>query len=106
MEFRRVLFRSLMDIQMPEMDGYQATARLRSQARFAKLPIVAMTAHATIEERQRCIGGGKNAHGATPIAPAALYDALRHYCATGPAGERPETKAPAEADAAGLPRVD
>ena len=72
----------LMDIQMPEMDGYQATARLRSQARFAKLPIVAMTAHATIEERQRCVAAGMNDHVAKPIDPAALYDALRHYCTT------------------------
>jgi two-component system sensor histidine kinase/response regulator len=38
--------------QMPEMDGYQATAKLRSDTRFATLPIIAMTAHATIEERQ------------------------------------------------------
>jgi two-component system sensor histidine kinase/response regulator len=97
----------LMDIQMPEMDGYQATARLRSQARFAKLPIVAMTAHATIDERQRCVAAGMNDHVAKPIDPAALYDALRHYCETGPAEQRPETKAaPAVADAAGLPRVD
>jgi two-component system sensor histidine kinase/response regulator len=41
----------LMDLQMPEMDGYQATAKLRSDARFAALPIIAMTAHATLEER-------------------------------------------------------
>ena len=91
---------------MPEMDGYQATARLRAQPRFAKLPIVAMTAHATIEERQRCVAAGMNDHVAKPIDPAALYDALRHYCATAPAEKPPETKAPAEADAAGLPRVD
>jgi CheY-like chemotaxis protein len=44
-----------MDLQMPEMDGYQATAMLRSDTRFAALPIVAMTAHATIEERERCL---------------------------------------------------
>ena len=84
----------LMDIQMPEMDGYQATARLRSQARFATLPIVAMTAHATIEERQRCVAAGMNDHVAKPIDPAALYDALRRYCAAGPAPERPATTAP------------
>ncbi len=41
----------LMDLQMPEMDGHQATAKIRSDARFAALPIIAMTAHATIEER-------------------------------------------------------
>ena len=43
---------------MPEMDGYQATAKLRSDARFAALPIIAMTAQATIEERQRCLASG------------------------------------------------
>ena len=44
----------LMDLQMPEMDGYQATAKLRADSRLAALPIIAMTAHATVEERQRC----------------------------------------------------
>ena len=45
----------LMDLQMPEMDGYQATTKIRSDSRFAHLPIIAMTAHATTEERQRCL---------------------------------------------------
>ena len=99
----------LMDIQMPEMDGYQATARLRAQARFAKLPIVAMTAHATIEERQRCVAAGMNDHVAKPIDPAALYDALRHYCATAPAAgasrdERPGGGRRRRAAAGGRPR--
>ncbi len=69
----------LMDIQMPVMDGYQATTRLRSQERFAKLPIVAMTAHATTEERERCLAAGMNGHVSKPIDPAALYDVLARY---------------------------
>ena len=44
----------LMDLQMPKMDGYQATRKIRSDPRFASFPIIAMTAHATIEERQKC----------------------------------------------------
>src|SRR5262249_28490078 len=66
----------LMDLQMPEMDGYQATARLRSAPRFAALPIIAMTAHATIEERQRCLAAGMNDHVAKPIDPDNLFETV------------------------------
>jgi PAS domain S-box-containing protein len=69
----------LMDLQMPEMDGYQATAKLRSDPRFHSLPIVAMTAHATIEERQRCLSAGMNDHISKPIDPTALFDTLARY---------------------------
>ena len=48
----------LMDVQMPRMDGYEATQRLRSEPQFAKLPIIAMTAHATLDQRQKCTRGG------------------------------------------------
>jgi PAS domain S-box-containing protein len=97
----------LMDIQMPVMDGIQATTRLRSQARFAKLPIVAMTAHATIEERQRCIAAGMNDHVAKPIDPAALYDVLARYGGAGHASPPSASPGdPAEAVPAGLPEVD
>ena len=70
----------LMDLQMPEMDGYQATAKLRSDARFAALPIVAMTAHATLEERQRCFAAGMNDHVAKPIDPGNLFDTVARLC--------------------------
>jgi two-component system sensor histidine kinase/response regulator len=96
----------LMDIQMPEMDGYQATARLRSQARFAELPIVAMTAHATIEEKQKCLASGMNDHVTKPIDPAALYDVLGRYHHGGPVARPPATQASTGADPAGLPAVD
>ncbi len=95
----------LMDIQMPEMDGYQATARLRSQPRFAALPIVAMTAHATIEERQRCVDAGMNDHVAKPIDPAALFDVLSRYRDVRRAPPPPATGAPAEPASADLPRL-
>jgi PAS domain S-box-containing protein len=70
----------LMDLQMPEMDGYQATAKLRSDARFSKLPIIAMTAHATIDERQRCLAIGMNDHIAKPIDPAMLFATVGRFC--------------------------
>jgi two-component system sensor histidine kinase/response regulator len=69
----------LMDLQMPEMDGYQATAKLRADGRFAGLPIIAMTAHATIEERHRCLAAGMNDHISKPIDPAALFDTVARF---------------------------
>ena len=70
----------LMDLQMPEMDGYQATAKLRADARFSTLPIIAMTAHATIEERQRCLGAGMNDHLSKPIDPGVLFETVGRFC--------------------------
>ena len=69
----------LMDLQMPEMDGFQATATIRSDSRCATLPIIAMTAHATTEERQRCLAAGMNDHIAKPIDPDHLVDTLARF---------------------------
>jgi len=69
----------LMDLQMPEMDGYQATAKIRGDARFAKLPIIAMTAHATMEERQRCLDAGMNDHVSKPIDPGHLFERVGRF---------------------------
>jgi len=69
----------LMDLQMPEMDGYQATAKLRADTRFGALPIIAMTAHATIEERQRCLAAGMNDHISKPIDPAMLFETVGRF---------------------------
>ncbi len=71
----------LMDLQMPEMDGFQATAKIRDEPSLAHLAIVAMTAHATQEERERCLAAGMQDHIAKPIDPAVLYDTVARYVA-------------------------
>jgi two-component system sensor histidine kinase/response regulator len=69
----------LMDLQMPEMDGLEATRRIRLDTRFDSLPIVAMTAHAMADQRQRCIDAGMNDHVAKPIVLEHLVEAIfRH----------------------------
>jgi CheY-like chemotaxis protein len=70
----------LMDLQMPVMDGFQATRALRADARFAGLPIIAMTAYALNEERQRCLDAGMNDHVTKPIEPQALFRTLLAWC--------------------------
>ncbi|MCF8160919.1 MAG: response regulator [Polaromonas sp.] len=66
----------LMDLQMPVMDGHQATLALRQQDRFKNLPIIALTAHAAIEIVARCLDEGMNDHLSKPIDPDALYQCL------------------------------
>ncbi|MDP3423412.1 MAG: response regulator [Burkholderiaceae bacterium] len=71
----------LMDLQMPVMDGYTATQRLRADRRFDHMPIVAMTAHAMVEEVERCAALGMNDHLTKPINPDKLYRTLARYLA-------------------------
>jgi len=66
----------LMDIQMPVMDGYTATGKIREDRRFDKLPVLAMTANATVEDRERSLESGMNAHLNKPIDPKELYSSL------------------------------
>lgn len=69
----------LMDIQMPELGGHSATKRIRADARYAALPIVAMTAHATAEEREQCLRSGMQDHIAKPIDSDAFYQTLARW---------------------------
>ena len=66
----------LMDIQMPEMDGFEATRIIRSSERFKDLPILAMTANAMLGDRESTLKAGMNDHIAKPIDPKGLYRAL------------------------------
>jgi CheY-like chemotaxis protein len=83
-----------MDLQMPEMDGYQATAKIRADARFANLPVIAMTAHATVEERQRCLGAGMNDHISKPIDPQAMFETIQRWTKPSRISEPPPAAAP------------
>ncbi len=69
----------LMDLQMPVMDGYEATKRIRAEGKHADLPIIAMTAHASDEERQRCLDAGMNDHVGKPIDPNQLMATLSRW---------------------------
>jgi two-component system sensor histidine kinase/response regulator len=69
----------LMDLQMPQMDGFEATRRIRADRRFARLPIIAMTAHAMVDERERCLTAGMVDHIVKPIDPQAMFHTLARW---------------------------
>ncbi|WP_209437148.1 response regulator [Pseudomonas batumici] len=67
----------LMDVQMPDIDGYEATRRIRANTRFTTLPIIAITANASEADRQACLHAGMNAHVGKPIDLEYLVSVLR-----------------------------
>jgi PAS domain S-box-containing protein len=69
----------LMDMQMPVMDGIEATRIIRSEPRFKSLPIIAMTANAMESDRELCLEAGMNDHIAKPIDPDQLFGVLLRW---------------------------
>lgn len=69
----------LMDIQMPVMDGLEAARRIRENPALAKLPIIAMTAHAMKGDYDKSIAAGMQDHVTKPIDPEALYQTIRRW---------------------------
>ncbi len=69
----------LMDIQMPVLDGYETTSLIRAQPRYADLPIIAMTAHAMVEEKERCRVLGMSAHLTKPFIMEDLLATLSSF---------------------------
>jgi CheY-like chemotaxis protein len=70
----------LMDVQMPVMDGYEATRRIRQNHLGATLPVVAMTAHAMTGHLDRCLQAGMNDYVVKPIDPRHLYALIARWC--------------------------
>ena len=69
----------LMDIQMPKLDGFQATSQIRDLPSFGSLPIIGLTAHAHREDIDHIHAVGMNDHVAKPIEPALLFQALARH---------------------------
>jgi len=82
----------LMDVQMPVLDGLEATRILRRNPRWNSLPVIAMTAHAMQGDRERCLLAGMNGHISKPIQPIPFLAAIRQYLGEGAA--RPPVAAP------------
>jgi len=85
----------LMDIQMPGMDGYETTARIRTNSKIADLPIIAMTAHAMPSDKEKCLLVGMNEHVAKPIDPIKLFNTLSKWLEPSPSSDTHKKSSPA-----------
>jgi CheY-like chemotaxis protein len=102
----------LMDMQMPVMDGHEATRVIRSDPRYDSLPIIAMTAQAMAEERDQCLAEGMNDHITKPINPDLLYRTVLAFAGqrvvprASAASPAPATTEAAATEVAGVDTVD
>jgi two-component system cell cycle response regulator DivK len=76
----------LMDVQLPDMDGLEATRRLRADASTAHIPIIAVTAHVKKDDEQRCLAAGCVLHLSKPVDTRSLADVVTRVIESAQAG--------------------
>lgn len=71
----------LMDVQMPEMDGFDATRNIRiaEKDKSYHTPIIAMTAHAMVGDREKCLAAGMDYYISKPVNPSELYETIERF---------------------------
>ena len=80
----------LMDVQMPVLDGLETTRAIRRNPSWNQLPIIAMTAHAMIGDRERCLEAGMNGYISKPVQQAGLISVIEQFLASGPGVAAPQ----------------
>ncbi|MNO90486.1 Signal transduction histidine-protein kinase BarA [compost metagenome] len=83
----------LMDVQMPQMDGVEATRRIRAEPRYTHIPVIAMTAHAMVEDRERCTEAGMVDHVTKPVDAQALIATVLRWVVPRPTASEPSSVA-------------
>jgi len=97
---------ALMDMQMPVMDGFAATRRIRDLPGWADIPIIAVTANAFSDARASCLAAGMNDHIAKPFEPASLFALLARWLPPAARSEDPAADMAMEALLASIPGLD
>jgi len=97
----------LMDIQMPEMDGYEATIAIRQSANLNnQTPIVALTASALVSQRDKAFHAGMNDYLSKPFNPEQLFEKIEHYCGAPVAKKTEKEKSATKGNHQFHPRLD